>query len=80
MPGEHQEVHLLFQMTLINQERFTVFGFPPSNIFFFFFHLSCRFSYGSYLIWFNVLNGTSSIILGSEPYNFRYYHFPNFEE
>ncbi|KAL2216310.1 MFS transporter [Thermoascus aurantiacus ATCC 26904] len=28
------------------------------------------FSYGSYLIWFNVLNGTSSIILGSEPYNF----------
>lgn len=34
MPGEHQEVHLLFQMTLINQERFTVFGFPPSNIFF----------------------------------------------
>lgn len=37
MPGEHQEVHLLFQMTLINQERFTVFGFPPSNIFFFFF-------------------------------------------
>ncbi|KAL1863253.1 hypothetical protein Plec18170_000085 [Paecilomyces lecythidis] len=28
------------------------------------------FSYGSYLIWFNVLNGTSSIILGSAPYNF----------
>ncbi|RJE17977.1 Mfs transporter [Aspergillus sclerotialis] len=28
------------------------------------------FSYGSYLIWFNVLNGTSSIILGSDPYNF----------
>ncbi|KAF2872796.1 putative MFS transporter [Massariosphaeria phaeospora] len=29
------------------------------------------FSYGSYLIWFNVLNGTASIILGGPPYNFR---------
>ncbi|KAL5358751.1 major facilitator superfamily domain-containing protein [Aspergillus floccosus] len=29
------------------------------------------FSYGSYNIWFNVLNATASIILGSEPYNFR---------
>ncbi|RAH70796.1 putative MFS transporter [Aspergillus aculeatinus CBS 121060] len=28
------------------------------------------FSYGSYLIWFNVLNGTASIILGGAPYNF----------
>ncbi|KAH8433690.1 putative MFS transporter [Aspergillus melleus] len=28
------------------------------------------FSYGSYLVWFNVLNGTASIILGSAPYNF----------
>ncbi|BCS21314.1 putative MFS transporter [Aspergillus puulaauensis] len=28
------------------------------------------FSYGSYLIWFNVLNGTASIVLGSAPYNF----------
>ncbi|KAL3448953.1 MFS general substrate transporter [Aspergillus insuetus] len=28
------------------------------------------FSYGSYLIWFNVLNGTASLILGSAPYNF----------
>lgn len=33
--------------------------------------LICSFSYGSYLIWFNVLNGTASIILGSAPYNFR---------
>ncbi|KAE8346848.1 hypothetical protein BDV24DRAFT_147027 [Aspergillus arachidicola] len=29
------------------------------------------FSYGSYLIFFNVLNATASIILGSAPYNFR---------
>ncbi|KAM0550259.1 hypothetical protein ACHAPJ_008928 [Fusarium lateritium] len=29
------------------------------------------FSYGSYLIWFNVLNATASIILSGEPYNFR---------
>lgn len=29
------------------------------------------FSYGSYLIWFNVLNATASIILGGEPYNFK---------
>lgn len=29
------------------------------------------FSYGSYLIWFNVLNATASLILGSAPYNFR---------
>ena len=29
------------------------------------------FSYGSYLIWFNVLNATASIILGGPPYNFR---------
>ncbi|PWY72456.1 MFS transporter [Aspergillus sclerotioniger CBS 115572] len=28
------------------------------------------FSYGSYLIWFNVLNGTASVILGGAPYNF----------
>ncbi|KAI9838369.1 MAG: hypothetical protein M1819_005637 [Sarea resinae] len=28
------------------------------------------FSYGSNLIWFNVLNGTASLILGSPPYNF----------
>jgi MFS family permease len=28
------------------------------------------FSYGSNLIWFNVLNGTASSILGSPPYNF----------
>ncbi|KAI9739248.1 MAG: hypothetical protein M1834_007461 [Cirrosporium novae-zelandiae] len=29
------------------------------------------FSYGSYLVWFNVLNGTSSLILGNSPYNFK---------
>ncbi|RTE85184.1 hypothetical protein BHE90_000346 [Fusarium euwallaceae] len=29
------------------------------------------FSYGSYVIWFNVLNATASYILGSAPYNFR---------
>ena len=28
------------------------------------------FSYGSYVIWFNVLNATASIILGGPPYNF----------
>jgi MFS family permease len=28
------------------------------------------FSYGSYLIWFNVLNATASILLGGPPYNF----------
>ncbi|KAI8716441.1 hypothetical protein NCS52_00938000 [Fusarium sp. LHS14.1] len=28
------------------------------------------FSYGSYVIWFNVLNATASYILGSSPYNF----------
>lgn len=28
------------------------------------------FSYGSYLIWFNVMNATASIILGGSPYNF----------
>ncbi|KAL3449110.1 MFS transporter [Aspergillus insuetus] len=28
------------------------------------------FSYGSYLIWVNVQNGTASIVLGSAPYNF----------
>ncbi|KAF4339530.1 major facilitator superfamily transporter [Fusarium beomiforme] len=28
------------------------------------------FSYGSYLIWVNVQNGTASIVLGSPPYNF----------
>jgi MFS family permease len=30
----------------------------------------CGFSYGSYLILFNILNATASIILGGEPYNF----------
>ncbi|MCJ1237189.1 hypothetical protein MMC14_005174 [Varicellaria rhodocarpa] len=28
------------------------------------------FSYGSNLVWFNVLNGTTSLILGGKPYNF----------
>jgi MFS family permease len=28
------------------------------------------FSYGTYLVWFNILNATASIILGGEPYNF----------
>ena len=28
------------------------------------------FSYGSNLVWFNVLNGTASLILGGKPYNF----------
>ena len=28
------------------------------------------FSYGSSLIWFNVLNGTASLILSAQPYNF----------
>ncbi|KAJ5315971.1 hypothetical protein N7476_006278 [Penicillium atrosanguineum] len=28
------------------------------------------FSYGSYLVFFNILNGTASIILGGSPYNF----------
>ena len=28
------------------------------------------FSYGSSLVWFNVLNGTASLILSGEPYNF----------
>jgi hypothetical protein len=28
------------------------------------------FSYGSNLIWFNVLNGTTSLILSGAPYNF----------
>ncbi|KAH0496074.1 hypothetical protein TgHK011_003456 [Trichoderma gracile] len=29
------------------------------------------FSYGTYLIWFNILNATSSIVLGGAPYNFE---------
>ncbi|OAA72972.1 MFS transporter [Akanthomyces lecanii RCEF 1005] len=29
------------------------------------------FAYGTYLIWFNILNATSSIILGGAPYHFR---------
>ncbi len=28
------------------------------------------FSYGSYLIWFNVMNATASVILGGASYNF----------
>lgn len=31
----------------------------------------CGFSYGSYLILFNILNATASIILGGAPYNFK---------
>ena len=29
------------------------------------------FSYGSYLVWFNILNATASLILGGQPYNFK---------
>lgn len=29
------------------------------------------FSYGTYLIWFNILNATASIILGGAPYHFK---------
>ncbi|KAK2609374.1 hypothetical protein QQS21_002155 [Conoideocrella luteorostrata] len=35
------------------------------NIFF------AGFSYGTYLIWFNILNATASIILGGAPYHFK---------
>lgn len=28
------------------------------------------FSYGSNLVWFNVLNGTASLVLSKEPYEF----------
>jgi MFS family permease len=34
------------------------------------------FSYGSYLIWFNVMNATASVILGGAPYNFKRVYFP----
>lgn len=33
--------------------------------------LYAGFSYGTYLVWFNILNATASIILGGEPYNLR---------
>lgn len=29
------------------------------------------FSYGTYLIWFNILNATASVVLGGAPYNFK---------
>lgn len=29
------------------------------------------FSYGTYLVWFNILNATASIVLGGAPYHFR---------
>lgn len=29
------------------------------------------FSYGTYLIWFNILNATSFVVLGGAPYNFK---------
>lgn len=29
------------------------------------------FAYGTYLIWFNILNATASLILGAPPYNFK---------
>lgn len=29
------------------------------------------FSYGTYLIWFNIMNATSAVILGGAPYNFK---------
>jgi MFS family permease len=33
-------------------------------------NMQARFSYGSYLVYFNIMNGTTSIILGGDPYNF----------
>lgn len=33
-------------------------------------NMQASFSYGSYLVYFNIMNGTASIILGGEPYNF----------
>lgn len=30
----------------------------------------CGFTYGSFLVWFNTLNATASVVLGSAPYNF----------
>lgn len=34
------------------------------------------FSYGSYLVFFNILNGTASLILGGPPYNFGLVSIP----
>ncbi|GAO15634.1 uncharacterized protein UV8b_04815 [Ustilaginoidea virens] len=44
-------------------QTFRFFTWP--NVFF------AGFSYGTYLIWFNILNATSSIILGGPPYHFK---------
>ncbi|CAL5867795.1 uncharacterized protein PFLUO_LOCUS2016 [Penicillium psychrofluorescens] len=53
------------QNTMLRRVRQTLYYLSWPVIFY------AGFSYGSYLVFFNILNGTASIILGSSPYNFR---------
>ncbi|KAH8654966.1 major facilitator superfamily domain-containing protein [Tricladium varicosporioides] len=51
------------QFIFILKQPFTFFTFPVV--------VYAGFAYGSSLIWFNVLNATTSLILSSPPYNFK---------
>lgn len=61
------------KLSLLDKPRpFILFGMIRRPLIFMTFPVIAYagFSYGSNLIWFNVLNGTASLILGGAPYNF----------
>jgi hypothetical protein len=63
----------LQKLTLLDKKReFHLFRMMMRPLLFFSFPsvVYAGFSYGSNLIWFNVLNGTASLILSGQPYNF----------
>jgi hypothetical protein len=70
---EHKKKTYLQKLTLLDKKRpFHLFRMMFRPLLFFSLPsvVYAGFSYGSNLVWFNVLNGTASLILSAPPYNF----------
>jgi hypothetical protein len=52
-----------FQLWTLMKRPFVFLSFPVV--------VYCGFAYGCTVIWFNIMNGLSSLILSSPPYNFK---------
>ena len=65
-----QKLKIYDRASLKHPGRLRMMVFQPLILLSFPVILYAGFSYGSNLIWFNVLNGTASLILSGKPYGF----------
>ena len=65
-----QKLKVFGRMSPKDPSRLPKMAFEPLSLFSFPVIVYAGFSYGSNLIWFNVLNGTASLILSGKPYGF----------